>query len=124
VHSKLMISGWLDRVILAGALVMFFLTEAVVIVALLGWPNGHASLGSRGIRQLLVNAFLISIPFVAGIRGSSVVKDLRSRFGAEGEAATFVWLWRQYLAGTICAYAAIIVIVISLTEAFRGWHSF
>jgi hypothetical protein len=120
VHSKWMLSGWLSRVILACATATFLLTEAVVIVACLGLQNGHASSGTRGVGHLLVSAFLTSIPFVVGIRGSMVIKELQSRFGAEREEATFFWLWRQYLTGTIVTYAAIISIVISLTGAFRS----
>lgn len=114
-----MLSSWVSRVILAGAILTFLFTEAVVIVTSLGWPNAHVSLGTREIRQLLVNAFLASIPFFVGIGGCSMIKRLQSKFEAGREEATFVWLWRQYLAGTVFAYGAIIVIVISLAETFR-----
>jgi len=114
-----MLSEWFNQVILAGALLLFLLAEAAVIIASLGWPNGHASLGTRWIVQLLVNAFLTSIPFVAGIGGCNGVNRLRPKFNAEGEIVNFIWLWRQYLAGTVFAYVAIILLVTSLSEAFR-----
>ena len=113
------LSGGVSRLIFACALLTFLFTEAVVIVASLGWPNAHVSLGTREIRQLLVNVFLASIPFFVGIGGCGMVKRLQSKFEAGREAATFVWLWRQYLVGTVFAYGAIIVIVMSLAEALR-----
>jgi hypothetical protein len=117
--NRWMLSGWFSRIISVGALLTFLMTEAVVIVASLGWPNAHVLLGTREICQLLVNAFLASLPFFVGIRGCSVVRRLQSKFEAGREEATFVWLWRQFMAGTVIANGAIIVIVLSLAESFH-----
>jgi hypothetical protein len=51
--------------------------------------------------------------------GCSVVKRLQSKFEAGREEVTFIWLWRQYMVGTVLAYGAIIVIVMSLAESFH-----
>ena len=118
--NRWMLSDWISHIILVGALVMLLVAEVTVVAATLGWPNGNVVLGTRGIGQLLVNEFLTLIPFVVGIWGCMVVKRLQSKFDAEREKATFVWLWRQYLAGTVFAYAAIISVVMSVAGAFRS----
>ena len=114
-------SGWIlsdgvTRILWVGALLVFLLAEAVVIVAGLGLPKAHASLG---IGQLLLTVFLIAIPGLAGIKGYYVAERLRSKFDAEQQDASFVWLSRQFLLATVFAYTAVIFVVISLTEAVR-----
>lgn len=117
--NQWMLSRWVSRVVLACALLMFLASEGVVIAASLGWPNGPAAFAARSMGQLLVNAFLTSIPFVAALWGSMRVNRLRSTLDTQGEEAALVWLWRQYFAGTVFAYIAIISIVTSLAEAFH-----
>jgi len=109
---------WVSRVLLACALSMFLFTEAVLIVAALGWPNSHVPLGTREIGHLLVSAFLTIIPLFVGIGGCNVVKRLQSKLEVGREEATFIWLWRQYLVGTVFAYGAIISVVIFLGGPF------
>ncbi len=111
-HSKWILSEHVSQIVLACTLTTFLVSEAVVIVASLGFLNGHASLGIS--RHLLVNVFLTSIPGIAGIRGYYVVRRLRSKLDAEREEATLVWFSRQFLAAAVFAYAAIISVVASL----------
>ncbi len=110
---------WVNRIILACALLMFLFCEGIVTAASLGWPNARAMLGARRVEQLLVNVFLVSIPFVVGVWGCARVKRLESETGMENGRRAFTWLWRQYLAGTVVAYVAILSTVMSVADAFR-----
>lgn len=114
-----MAGGWISRIVLACALLMFLVSEGTIIVASLGWPNRRAASATLGISYLLFNVFVTSIPFVIGIWGCIVVKRMQSKSVGQGDEAAFVWLWRQYLAGIVFAYVAIILVVMSLAEAFR-----
>ncbi len=114
--SKWMHSEWVTHILWAGAVAVFICAEAVVIVACLGLPQGRPSLG---IGEALMNVFLTSIPGVVAIGGYRVIRRLRSRFDAERQDVTFIWLSRQFLVGAIFAYAAIVSIVISLGEVLH-----
>jgi hypothetical protein len=109
-----LLSKSVTRILWVSAVSVFLVTEAMVVVASLGWPKGNPSLGAG---HVLLNVFLLAIPGLASFRGYSAVKRLRSNFEAEPpQEITFVWLSRQFLVVTIFSYVAIIIIVISLTR--------
>jgi hypothetical protein len=116
-HKNWMLSAWVNRVILACALIMFLISEVVVIAACL--RNGQLVFQARGASQLALNLFLTGIPLAIALGGCARVRRVQLRIAQEVEEASFVWLWRQYLVGTVFTYAVLISVITSVAPAFR-----
>jgi hypothetical protein len=115
-HGKWLYSAYITRVLLVGTLLLLVVVEAVVIVSFVGSPKPHSLLA---LGYLLGIVLVTSVPGVAAIKGYQAVSKTRSTLDAEGERKTVIWLSRQFLATAVAGYAAIIVIVIFLTEFLR-----
>jgi hypothetical protein len=87
----------------AGAVLLFILSEAQVIVSYLYAPTPHPSFGTI---RLLATVLVVSVPGIAGLKGYSVAKGLPSAASA-GEEARVAWLARNFLLIVIVAYVAI-----------------
>jgi hypothetical protein len=98
-----MLGDRLTRVLWVGAVLLFILTEAQVIVPYLYASTPHSSFG---IGRLLITVLVISVPGIAGLKGYSVVRGLSSAIGS-GDEAKLVWVARQFLTIVIVAYVAI-----------------
>lgn len=92
------------RALATFALLLFFLTELVVIAALWSVPNGSLNLG---IATKYIFPFLVSLPMAAGIRGFIAVRRRMLSSGCDGVHE----LSRQFLTTIIIAYAVIIFMV-------------
>jgi hypothetical protein len=87
----------------AGAVLLFILSEAQVIVSYLYAPTPHPSFG---IVRLFVTVLVLSVPGIAGLRGYSVAKRLPPPISGDDQAR-LVWLAHQFLTIVIFAYVAI-----------------
>ena len=114
---KWIYSDWITRVLWVGALSMFLVAEAVLIVASRDLPEGHRPILTVG--QVIGNAFLASIPAVVGFSGYKAVRRLAAKASLGSEDTTFVLLSRQLLIAEIFTYVAILFVVISFADA---WH--
>jgi hypothetical protein len=99
----------------ACAILLLFLAEALIMACWIRSPRLHLSIG---IGRLLATILVVSAPCVAGIRGYSAISGRRSTPNIGSQEATKIWLSRQFLATTVCAYAAIIASVLLLSPLF------
>jgi len=115
-NSKFWLSANVSKALEVGSFLVFVVAEAVVIAASLKLPK---PISPSVVRSLLLNVFLTCAPGAVGVHGYKVVNRIRSKFDAQREDPTFVWLSRQFLAATIVAYGVIVSNVVSLTDVFR-----
>jgi hypothetical protein len=87
----------------AGAVLLFLLSEAQVIVSYVRGASQHTWLD---LGRLLATLLILSVPGIAGLRGYSVIRGLSSPIGADDEGK-FIWLAHQFLTIVIFAYVAI-----------------
>ncbi|HXN71344.1 MAG TPA: hypothetical protein VN861_02190 [Candidatus Acidoferrales bacterium] len=116
-HDRWLGSTYITRALLVCALLLLVIAEAVVIVGFVGSPKLHSSLA---LGYLLGIVLVTSIPGAAGIKGYQVVSKMRPALDAQSERKAVIWLSRQFLATAVAGYAAIIVIVVFLTELLRA----
>jgi hypothetical protein len=93
----------LTPVLWVGAVLLFVLTEAQIIVVYVRTPSQHTWLD---VGRLLGMLLVISAPGIAGLKGYSAVKRLPSAISGN-DRAKLVWIERQFLTFVICAYVAI-----------------
>jgi hypothetical protein len=87
----------------AGAILLFILSEAQVIVSYVRGASQHTWLD---LGRLLATLLVLSVPGIAGLKGYSVAKGLPSAASAEEEARV-AWIARNFLLIVIVAYVAI-----------------
>src|ERR1700735_1252210 len=116
-HDRWLGSTYITRALLVCALLLLVIAEAVLIVGFVGSPKLHSSLA---LGYLLGIVLVTSIHGAACIRCYQVVREMRTALDGQGRMKAVFWISRQFLATAVAGYAAIIVIVVFLTELLRA----
>ena len=110
--------GWflsphVSRFFLWSVILLFLLSEAMVIASALGSNRMNSP---SEIGKLLGSMLVMSVPAAAGIKGYYAARRLEVTLEEERHETTIMWMSRQFLVAAIFGYSAIISNIVFLTE--------
>jgi hypothetical protein len=102
-RDKSTLDAGLTPFLWVGAVLLFIITEAQIILSYVHIPTQHTWLD---VGRLLGSLLVLSVPGIAGLKAYSVVRRWSSAIGGDDEGK-LIWLERQFLTASIFAYVAI-----------------
>ena len=99
--TKFIYSPYVTRALWVTAALVFIMAEVLVVVSYFHPVGPH----TPGLKHLLMNILIVSVPGLGALKGYSVARRLSPVTSQDN--GRFIWLARQFLIIGIAAYVAI-----------------